>query len=72
MQRNGNKFTKNLIKKMGAKEAQSNITHEKRVGVGTGTATRSGGGKNTEEDPTSYAKAVAVGVADVRARKAAR
>ena len=47
MKKNGNKFTKNLIKKMGAKEAQSNITHEKRVGVGTGTATRSGGGAAT-------------------------
>ena len=57
---------------MGAQEAKSNITQEKRIGVGTGTATRSGGGANTGEEPTTYTKAIAIGVADVRARKAAR
>ena len=73
MKENGNKFTKNLIKKLGAKEAAENETKTKKVGVGTGTATRSGGGKETaEKEPTTYAKAVAIGVADVKARKAAR
>ena len=72
MKENGNKFTKNLIKKLGAKEAAENETKVKKVGVGTGTATRSGGGAATEQEPTTYAKAVAIGVADVKARKAAR
>ena len=33
MKENGNKFTKNLIKKLGAKEAAENETKTKKVGV---------------------------------------
>ena len=47
------------------------MAFEKKVGVGTGTA-RTNGAQVTGPEPTNYAKAVAVGVADVKARKAAR
>ena len=47
------------------------MTIEKRVGLGTGTA-RTNGVQLTAPEPTNYPKAVAVGVADVKARKAAR
>ena len=40
--------------------------------MGTGTALRSGGGKHTTQPGTNYPKAVSIGQADIRKRKAAR